>query len=391
MKLQTKPSRRKSNPLRVHWWLPPGPVNKAALTVIIIAAAVGGYFIYRVTHASSAYDAAILSDNPVAYWAMDNPSGSEPDLSGHDHTGTFKGGTPTLERMPNGDQAAKFNGSSEYMTVPASPSLSIPTTHQLTWEAWIDPSVLQFPTATNGYVDWMGKCQNYSPDCEWEARMYSTTNSQKRCNRISAYVFNPSAGLGSAADWQPDCNLLQSGQWLHVVAEYQTLTTPSGCDPAYPGSINIWVNGVPWNASYHAPTGCMSQFSVTPTAGSSPLDIGTMALDYWFSGAIGKVAIYNYLLSQTQINAHFTSMTGAAPSGSCANTCTIPAPTQTGPPTPSTTPSVIGDLNGDGKVNVFDLSILLNAWGTNSATADLNHDGSVNVFDLSILLSHWTG
>jgi hypothetical protein len=204
---------------------------------------------------------------------------------------------------------------------------------------------LQFPTGTNGYIDWMGKCQDYSPSCEWESRMYSTTNSQGRCNRLSAYAFNPGAGLGSGADWQPNCGLLQAGQWLHVVGEYQTLTTPAGCNAAYPGSLSIWVNGVPWNMSYHTPTGCMSQYSVTPTVGNSPLNIGTMALDYWFPGAIGKVAIYNYLLTQSQISAHFTAMAGAAPSGSCTNTCTTLVPTQTGTvatatpaPTPTPTP-----------------------------------------------------
>jgi hypothetical protein len=50
---------------------------------------------------------------------------------------------------------------------------------------------------------------------------------------------------------------------------------------------------------------------------------------------------------------------------------------------------IVGDLNGDGTVNVFDLSILLSKWGTNDATADLNSDGTVNIFDLSTLLSHW--
>src|SRR5437868_3920538 len=51
--------------------------------------------------------------------------------------------------------------------------------------------------------------------------------------------------------------------------------------------------------------------------------------------------------------------------------------------------AVSGDLNGDGTVNVFDLSILLSNWGTSDATADINRDGTVNIFDLSTLLSHW--
>jgi len=51
----------------------------------------------------------------------------------------------------------------------------------------------------------------------------------------------------------------------------------------------------------------------------------------------------------------------------------------------------IGDINGDGKVDIFDLSILLTRWGSNDATADLNKNGVVDIFDLSILLSHWGG
>jgi hypothetical protein len=48
-----------------------------------------------------------------------------------------------------------------------------------------------------------------------------------------------------------------------------------------------------------------------------------------------------------------------------------------------------GDVNNDGVVNVFDLSIMLSDWGTNNTSADVNNDGTVNVFDLSTLLSNW--
>ncbi len=53
----------------------------------------------------------------------------------------------------------------------------------------------------------------------------------------------------------------------------------------------------------------------------------------------------------------------------------------------------LGDLNCDGVVDVFDLLILLNNWGTCPAAGecpgDLNENGVVDVFDLLILLDNW--
>lgn len=58
-------------------------------------------------------------------------------------------------------------------------------------------------------------------------------------------------------------------------------------------------------------------------------------------------------------------------------------------PDPEPNPTTVGDINGDTKVDVFDLSILLSRWNTSDIAADVNKDGTVNVFDLSILLSNW--
>jgi hypothetical protein len=273
------------------------------------------------------YDSVVMGDRPVAFWNLNLPGGAEPDLTRNGHDGTYRGGTPILTTLPNGDTVVDLNGLGEYLTVPSSPAFSVATTRELTWEAWIRPDVLQWSSKSDpeghNYVDWMGKCQSFSPSCEWEARMYSSVNPQGRCNRISAYLFNPGAGLGSGAFWQPTCNTLRPGKWLHVVGEYQTVATPSPCDPAYPGTINIWVNGVEQDFAAHQPTGCVSQFHVTPQSNGSPLDIGTTAFKSWFPGAIGKVAIYDYLLTQAQIANHFFAMTSANPSGSCSISCTI--------------------------------------------------------------------
>jgi hypothetical protein len=274
---------------------------------------------------ASSYDDAVLADHPVAYWAMDRGASAEPDLSGHGHEGTYPHGLKALVTLPNGDDAADFDGAEQYLTVPSSAAFSVDTTGNLTWEAWIRPDVLQFPhdDGTDGYVGWMGKCEGYAPTCEWMARMYSEETKESRPNRLSAYVFNPGAGLGSGADWQPEADTIVAGAWYHVVGVYTTHSAPADCaDTAtYPGSIDIWVNGVKWDHASHGDTGCMSQYQVVPRAGSSPLDIGTMAKDSWFAGAIGKVAIYDTRLDDARIAAHFQAMTGHAPTGRCADTC----------------------------------------------------------------------
>ena len=45
-----------------------------------------------------------------------------------------------------------------------------------------------------------------------------------------------------------------------------------------------------------------------------------------------------------------------------------------------------GDLNGDGKVNIQDLALLLINFGKTTATGDLNNDGKVTIQDLALLL-----
>ena len=61
----------------------------------------------------------------------------------------------------------------------------------------------------------------------------------------------------------------------------------------------------------------------------------------------------------------------------------------------SVDPSLLGDANGDGFINVTDLLLLLGAWGPcpvpcpPSCAADFNGNCQVNVTDLLGLLSNW--
>lgn len=52
-------------------------------------------------------------------------------------------------------------------------------------------------------------------------------------------------------------------------------------------------------------------------------------------------------------------------------------------------PQNAADVNGDGVVNVMDLTVMLSQWG-GSGAADINGDGFINGSDLTILLANWS-
>lgn len=49
-----------------------------------------------------------------------------------------------------------------------------------------------------------------------------------------------------------------------------------------------------------------------------------------------------------------------------------------------------GDVNGDGRVNIFDISFVGRRYGTNDLTADLNHDGTVDLLDITIVATNYS-
>jgi hypothetical protein len=95
--------------------------------------------------------------------------------------------------------------------------------------------------------------------------------------------------------------------------------------------------------------------------------------------------LFSWDTTQVTNNSHTIQAKAYDTSG---NTATSTLVTVTVDNTSSTKP---GDLNGDNKVDIFDLSVLLTNWGSTGGIADINSDGKVDIFDLSILLSNWDG
>lgn len=256
---------------------------------------------------ASPYDDSVMADAPVMYLRMDTPSsGAQADASGGGRSGSYVGGAPAADTMPNGDGAAAFNGLNQYLTVPHHPSLSAPTKGALTIEAWIKPATLQFSRTENeDYVYFLGK-GNASQGYEYANRMYSYSNSAGRPNRISVYHWNPSGGLGSGSYFQ---DVVSVTQWILVTSVIDMGTA----------TIAIYKNGV---LRQRVP---LSQYGVTPQMTSAPFNVGTRNYNSWFQGSIGKVAVYDKILSPARIAAHYAAMGLGAPPAPIPNPGTAPA------------------------------------------------------------------
>ena len=248
---------------------------------------------------AGAYDRAVLALRPVMYLTMGHPSsGTETDLSGHGHAGTYEpaGDRPGTARLPNGDRAADFNGRGQYLQVPSAPTLSATRTGYLTVNTWVRPDTLQFPDEEgSGYVYILGK--GMAGEQEYALRMYSRRNSERpeRPNRVSAYVFNLAGGLGSGSYFQDQ---VKPGTWMmvtFVIAEHGSAAWPDGY-------VAIYKNGILRKQT------SVAQFNVVPHEGTAPLRIATRSLESYFEGAIGKVAIFNYVLSPPRISALYKDM-----------------------------------------------------------------------------------
>ena len=260
------------------------------------------------------HNAAVLADNPIAFFNLDGTDTT--DLSGNGHTLTYNGGV-TADLAPNGtDNVALFDGSSGYAEVADADDLSVPGAGGiLTWEMWLRPDTLEFPgyeTSGDGNCVYpLIKGENYqaSGDQEYQLRLYSLSAS--RPNRFSAYAFNPEGGLGAGSYFEGGRNstdggtppLLAAGDWVHVAAKIDTVNLEADGW----GTIRLYRNGVLMD---HDSLG--DPYFITPENKGAPLHLGARPGHSWFQGAIESVAVYGDL-SDAQIAAHYDAMVTAAP------------------------------------------------------------------------------
>jgi len=157
--------------------------------------------------------------------------------------------------------------------------------------------------------------------------------------------------------------------------------TASPAPDTYTASVNVTLTG-----------GAGTQSIYYTTDGATPSCSGAGTL---YSGAITIAstttikAIACYPQSNSSSVASFAyTISSSAPSGGGGGGG------GGGGITPPTACTADADFNDDGKVDIFDLSILSSNWGSTTAsdtTGDANCDSVVDIFDLNILTINWTG
>jgi len=182
------------------------------------------------------------------------------------------------------------------------------------------PDTLDFRyTEGNGYVNWLGKGDtNGTGRDEWQFRIYNSSNSQNRVNRISFYVFNLTGGEGIGSYFQYSINTpnpVRAGEWIFVVgvADGRTNTTSiykNGtfirCDKYYGDSI-VSIEGK--TCQHYPRVGTSSEGLKTawivPKHGLAPLYIGrsdSCCPTSYFQGGISRVRIWNRVLDSVEIH-----------------------------------------------------------------------------------------
>lgn len=163
------------------------------------------------------------------------------------------------------------------------------------------------------------------------------------------------------------------GGTLQLITDYTTGSPKSPWGTDFKNHLASIVAATP-TVSLSASPSTIAGGSATLTWSSSNATSCT-ASNGW-SGMLASSG--TQLVTPTVTTVYTLTCTGNGGSATANTTVTVTSPTSN------------GDINNDGKIDVFDLSILLSHYNTSYTATDLNHDGIVNVVDLSTLLSHWT-
>ena len=229
--------------------------------------AMGPAFFKQASPATS-YAATILADTPVAFWELNESSGTTAaDYSGNAYNGTYTGtytlGQPSI--MPHGSGASLELTGNGYVALPSVAALNA-LNHPLSLEFWIKTST---PASTMSILN-----------------LGSNGSASQTLSNVSSQQLT--FGYVNVVNNATSTTVLAANTTYHCV-----VTVDSG------GNITFYVNGTT------AGTGTTSG-NVGSGAGTIGIYAHTLA-NFPYTGYIQNVAVYDYALTSTQVADHYAA------------------------------------------------------------------------------------
>jgi hypothetical protein len=155
------------------------------------------------------------------------------------------------------------------------------------------------------FVHYIDKAVGASTDAEWASRLYNQTN-QTRDSRLSYYTFNLGSptgeGNGSYMEHSVSSNdetPIELGKWVFVLGEAEPWISPTDQTT----SCILWKQGV---QAQRVAADKYFEYQVHPQHGPGPITVVGMQTT-GFKGALAHVAMWNRLLSATEIASIWTA------------------------------------------------------------------------------------
>ncbi|MCO6047082.1 PEP-CTERM sorting domain-containing protein [Aeoliella sp. ICT_H6.2] len=266
------------------------------------------------------YSDAVLADNPLAYYRLNETSGttaaSSGSAAGVDATYEFIPGatsTNTSDYNQPGPDLPGFDATNRSIVLDpeegggdnpavvrpwsASDPLAIDGSTGLTLEAWVKraPQSIETSNDSEGIV---GRYQDNtaSPD-GMEARSYLLVYDDE--DNAFSFIITDLGNFSDADQLMASEYDVPLDEWLHVVGTY---APPALVNPGDPGMLTMYVNGE-----------VVASKETTKTSiytGQSDFWIGRQYTnsDQWtFEGNIDEVAVYDYPLSAEAVASHYAA------------------------------------------------------------------------------------
>jgi hypothetical protein len=225
----------------------------------------------------SAYDSVVLADSPVAYWPLNETSGTvATDLTGNGYSGTYQGTAGTNYTLGqtgigDGEGSVLFDGTAGWIKVSANPSTAV---SNWTLEAWA-----QTTSAPSAAILWACNGIDSGSYGGWGGGLLGSGNDD--------FVYYGAGAFGTDA-----MHAFAIGSTLHHVV-YTNVS----------GTWNIYQDGSLVTSSNPGTTLAPAGSLMTIGCQAS----GPSTFSRFWPGLIAKVAVYNVALTGTQVSAHYAA------------------------------------------------------------------------------------